>query len=279
MPNHFKILIAIFLISINSQLKSQNKIVNPTTYNNVCFYAISTNKINEFNTVRKNIESEAYKEIYKLISLMKKDLKDFKKKKLNRAYEIWYQGNYVDYKNQLNTSLESTLNQLVYYENRLRSNDALYYEHRHFLELSLSFLTEAFYKDFWFMSQERYFSIESHKRVCSDNAKGHYIFEASEFYSPCGFLNVINNKENKNTAEYLGMGNQKNKFLTHNYWVLKKKSAEDILLNFKLNDASMNVKVDREISELIKFLEAVKSDEVSLIMRTNDLPNKKNEKN
>lgn len=273
--NFFNNILSLCLLFVVQQLVyAQNKTDIPTTYNEVCFYTIKKTEFEDFLEIKKAIDREEFNLVYAAIRKMRTNLKDFSAEKSNRAFEFWYMGNYTEFDKQAIVAKESTLEVLKNYESRLRSQDALYYEHRLFLEQYLAFHTEAFYADYWFMSQERYFSRATVERVSAGNEEGFKLFSNSEFYRPFDVFNKMAASENDEIKDYLDVERaiaDTSSFIPYSYMLLDKSTATYILETFKFDDVSQELNLDRQIGALKEFLEAVKEDKIYLMARFNHL--------
>jgi len=229
----------------------------------------------DFLKVKKAIEREDYGVIYAAIRKMKSSLKGFSVTANNRSFELWYVGNYTDFEQQAMVAKESTLSALRSYENRMRTRDALYYDHRLFLEQYLAFKTEAFYSEYWFMSQERYFSRDAVKRIIAMNKEeGNKLFENSEFYRPFDIFNDMAATEEEEIKDYLDIQeamNDSTTFIPYSYMILDKTVASYILQSFNLDDATQNIDLDREVRALKRFLTNVKSSKIHFVARFNHM--------
>ena len=253
----------------------QNKTNIPTTYREVCFFTIKKAEFEHYLKVKKSIEEEDYGLVYAAIRKMRNTLKGFEVSDNDRSFELWYVGNYTDFEQQAMVAKESTLAVLRSYENRLRTRDALYYDHRLFLEQYLSFETEAFYPDYWFMSQERYFSKAAVERVMLMNKEeGKKLFSNSEFFRPFDVFNEMAANEEREIKDYLDVEEMildTSTFIPYSYMILDKTVAAYILQTFNLDDATQNIDLDREIRALKRFLTNAKSDKIHLIARFNHI--------
>ncbi|MGH1339817.1 MAG: hypothetical protein ACRBFS_27100 [Aureispira sp.] len=266
-----------FLLTWNVQ--GQNKTELPKTFSEICFYTIEKTKFEQFLTVQKAIEEEDYRLVYAAIREMRQDLKSFAVEKHNRAFELWYIGNYTDFDAQAGVAKEATLTALQTYENRLRLRQALYYDHRLFLEQYLAFETEPFYQAYWFMSQERYFSRGLVKRVRQQNSEeGYQLFSNSTFYRPFSIFNELAKEEGEAIREYLDVpsgGLDTTTFIPYSYMTLNKSTASYVLQTFDLDDATQDLQLDREVRALKRFLLNVQAGKIYLVARFNNLEIKK----
>lgn len=254
---------------------TQNKTDIPSTYNEVCYFTIKKVEFEDYLVVKKAIEREEYATIYAAIRKMRASLKGFSTANHSRAFELWYIGNYTEFEQQAMVSKESTLASLDGYESRLRTRDALYYEHRLFLDQYLAFQTEAFYPEYWFMSQERYFSRDVVKRVNEMNPEeGKKLFINSEFYRPFDVFNEMALTEENEIKDYLDVEDliaDTTSYIPYSYMAMDKTTASYVLNNLKLDDASQQLDLDRQIKALKLFLEQVKSDKIYFVARFNHL--------
>lgn len=253
---------------------AQNKTDIPSTYSEVCFYTIKKEAFEEFLRIKKAVDREEYGAIYGAIRKMRNNLKGFAITEHNRAFELWYLGNYTEFEEQVQVALNSTLASLKSYESRLRTRDAVYYDHRLFLEQYLAFKTEAFYPVYWFMSQERYFSRFTVERITSMNKEGYKLFVHSEFYRPFEAFNEMAKLEEYDIKDYLDIQNLVNDttvYIPYSYMTMDKSVATYVLQNLVLDDATQKLDVDRQVSSLKKFLNAVKDDAIYLVARFNHL--------
>ena len=265
-----KCTLLLFLLGfISGSLWSQNKIEKALTYDAVCFYTIDKSKFDAFIDMKAWIDQKKYRLVLAELKKMQSDLNQFSEKKIDRAYELWYVDNYVDFKKQVMTACESMQNNLSFYEKKLKKKDVLYYEHRFFLELYLAFKTEYLFPEFWFMTQERYFSKQVVRQLKNDNAQGNKLFEPSSYYSSFDALNRILKEENDQTAAYLGMENDNVEFVTQSFWSLNTKAAQQILKTFQFNDSSMDVDSNRAIRAIKKFLGLVTENKIYLLLKIN----------
>ena len=268
------IYILFVLLSFAEGLWGQNKTTLPSTYEPLCFFTIKQANFSAFTEIAEALEKKDYFPVFQRIKQMRNQLKKFKPEQVDRGFELWYIGNYSDFNEQANVAKVSTLNLLKNYENRLRLDQALYYEHRHFLELYLAYATEAFYPEYWFMSQERYFSKKAVQRLIDNNQDGDKLFQYSSFYAQFEPLNALSENEHQATADYLDLDKktaQKSNFIPYSYWSINPKNAQFLLNNFKWNDSSLDIDVNREIRAIVQFLEAAQKQEIFLVARFNML--------
>jgi hypothetical protein len=253
-------------------LLGQNKTKSPSTYEPLCFFTINQANFPKFIQLKEAIENEDYASVFLAIKKMRTQLKKFKPEAFDRGFELWYIGNYSDFKAQANVAKASTLNLLKHYENRLRMDNALYYEHRHFLELYLSYTTEAFYPEYWFMSQERYLSKKTVQRIQNDNTMGADLFDYASFYDDFLPLNDLSEKEQQATSDYLDLEKevaQKTSFIPYSFLQISPKNAQYLLDTFTWNDSSLDIDVNREIRAFQQFLQAAKAQQIHLVARFN----------
>jgi hypothetical protein len=262
-------------------LQAQNKTELPKTFREICFYTIDKAKFEQFLEVQQAVEDKQYRLVYAAIRDMRQSLKSFAIEKYNRAFEFWYMGNYTDFDNQAEVAKEATFASLQTYENRLRVQRALYYDHRLFLEQYLAFLTEPFYQAYWFMSQERYFSRDLVTRIRQQNPEeGYQLFSNSIFYRPFKIFNEWAEKEDKAVKEYLdapSMMLDTSTFIPYSYMTLNRSTASYILQTFDLDDATQDLQLDREVRALKRFLLNVQSGKIYLVARFNNLEIKRME--
>ena len=262
-------------------LQGQNKTELPKTFREICFYTIDKVKFEQFLEVQQAVQDKQYRLVYAAIRDMRQNLKSFAVEKHNRAFEFWYMGNYTDFDNQAVVAQEATLATLQTYENRLRINRALYYDHRLFLEQYLAFLTEPFYQEYWFMSQERYFSRGLVSRVRQQNPEeGYQLFSNSIFYRPFKIFNEWAAQEDKAVKEYLDAPStmlDTSTFIPYSYMTLNRSTASYILQTFDLDDATQDLQLDREVRALKRFLLNVQSGKIYLVARFNNLEIKRME--
>lgn len=256
-------------------LHAQNKTELPSTFSEICFYTIDKAQFEHFLTLQKAIEADDYRAVYTAIRAMRQNLKSFALEKHNRAFELWYMGNYTDFDAQAEVAKEATLSALQTYENRLRLNRALYYDHRLFLEQYLAFATEPFYQAYWFMSQERYFSRGLVERVRQQNVEeGYQLFSNSTFYRPFTIFNELAKQEEASIKAYLDMptgSSDNSSFIPYSYMTLNRSTASYILQNFDLDDATQDLQLDREVRALKRFLLNVQAGKIYLVARFNNL--------
>lgn len=258
-----------------STLQGQNKTELPKTFREICFYTIDKAKFEQFLEVQKAVEDQQYRLVYAAIREMRQNLKSFEVAKYNRAFEFWYMGNYTDFDNQAVVAQEATLASLQTYENRLRIQQALYYDHRLFLEQYLAFLTEPFYQAYWFMSQERYFSRDLVSRIRQQNPEeGYQLFSNSIFYRPFKIFNEWAVQEDKAVKAYLDAPSRMldtSTFIPYSYMTLNRSTASYILQTFDLDDATQDLQLDREVRALKRFLLNVQAGKIYLVARFNNL--------
>lgn len=271
---HYILLIITVWINVSISF-AQNKTDIPSTYNEVCYYTINKVAFEEYLLVKNAIEREEYAIIYAAIRKMKNSLKGFSTTSHSRAFELWYNGKYTEFEQQAIVSKESTITSLSNYESRLRTRDALFYEHRLFLEQFLAFQTEAFYPEYWFMSQERYFSRDVVKRVEEMNPEeGKKLFIHSEFYRPFDTFNDMAATEELEIKDYLDIESlisDTTSYIPYSYMVMEPSTASYVLKNMKLDDATQDLTLDRQIKALKQFLEAVKNDKIYFVARFNHI--------
>lgn len=267
------ILIIIGWLVLSGSLAAQYKTERPATYQQMCFYVIDKAKFEDYKTIKNQLlEEKDYSSVAGILRKMRNDLKQFELSKHNRAFELWYIGNYTDFEQQVETAKESTLAFLKNYETRIRNKKALYYDHRMFLEHCLAYQTAYFYPDFWFMSMERYFALKTVERVTKSNAEGEKLFKNSEFYRPFDIFNDLAASEEKDIKDYLDMDKfilDTTTFIPYSYVALNQPNASYILANFELDDATQDIDTDRQITALKKMLEAVAENKVLLVARLN----------
>jgi hypothetical protein len=255
--------------------QAQNKTELPKTFKEICFYTINKAEFEDFLTLQTAIEQEQYRPVYTAIREMRQQLKNFEAAKHNRAFELWYIGNYTDFDAQATVAKGATLAALQTYENRLRIGRALYYDHRLFLEQYLAFKTEPFYQAYWFMSQERYFSQGLVQRVRQENSEeGYLLFSNSNFYRPFAVFNQLAEQEGEAIRDYLEAPQElldTTTFIPYSYMTLNRSTASYILQHFNLDDATQDLQLDREVRALKRFLLNVQSGKIYLVARFNNL--------
>lgn len=253
----------------------QNKTEAPSTFKQICFYTIDKEGFEDFLEMEKAVRTQEYRAVFIAIRKMRQQLKNFKPEDYSRAFELWYLGNYTDFNTQVQVAKEATLASLKTYEERLHHNSAVYYDHRLFLEHYLAFTTEAFYPEYWFMSQERYFSEGVVERVRRQNPEeGYELFSNSTFYRPFDLFNSMAEREQKDIREYLDVpaaALDTTSFIPYSYMALNRSTAAYILEHFNLDDATQEITLDREIRALQRFLANVRSGKIYLIARFNHL--------
>lgn len=266
------ILLLLFLSSSWS-ISAQNKTDIPSTYSEVCYFTIKKVAFEDFLTIKKAIDREEYGAVHAAIRKMRSSLKGFTPSSQSRAFELWYVGNYTDFDKQAVVAKEATLASLKSYENRLRTRDALYYDHRLFLDQYLAFKTEAFYPEYWFMSQERYFSRKLVDLIRTLNQEeGYKLFTNSEFYYPFEVFNEMAVTENGEIGEYLEADvedSDSSSFIPYSYMTMGKGTASYILESFNLDDATQEIDLNREVRALRRFLTHIKTDKIYFVARFN----------
>lgn len=268
-------ILLLFTLGICSSSFGQNKTDIPSTYSEVCYFTINKVAFEDFLAVKKAIDREEYAVVHAAIRKMRNSLKGFTTSSQSRAFELWYVGNYTDFDQQAIVAKEATLASLKNYESLLRTRDALYYDHRLFLDQYLAFATEAFYPEYWFMSQERYFSRDLVELVRKMNQEeGYKLFTNSEFYYPFEAFNTMAMTENEEIEAYLDVDNMDSdstSFIPYSYMTLGKSTASYILESFDLDDATQEIDLNREVRALKRFLIDVKKDKIYFVARFNHL--------
>lgn len=265
------------MLGISSASFGQNKTDIPSTYSEVCYFTIKKVAFDDFLAIKKAIEREEYGAVYAAIRKMRSSLKGFTTSRQSRAFELWYVGNYTNFDEQALVAKEATLASLRSYEADLRTREVLYYDHRLFLNQYLAFATEAFYPEYWFMSQERYFSRDFVKLIRKLNQEeGYKLFINSEFFFPFDALNDMAITENEEIGEYLNKEPAKNNldtasFIPYSYMTIGKGTASYILETFNLDDATQEIDLNREVRALKGFLTDVKEDKIYFVARFNHL--------
>lgn len=261
------------LLWMGAAVSAQNKIESPTTFKEICFYTIDKSGFEQFLALQKAVKQRQYKPVFAAIRRMRQNLKTFEPP--DRGFELWYISNYTDFEKQVEVARGATLASLQVYESRLHAEAALYYDHRQFLEHYLAFTTEAFYPAYWFMSQERYFSKEMVQRIRRQNAEeGYQLFTNSDFYRPFELFNEWAEEEQQDIRDYLEAPPEQldtTRFIPYSYMTLNRSTASYILQTFKLDDATQEITLDREISALRRFLTNVQSGKIYLVARFNHL--------
>ncbi|MCH2044835.1 MAG: hypothetical protein MK212_12020 [Saprospiraceae bacterium] len=260
---------------------AQNKSQRPQTYRDVCFLAINREGFEEYKRIQGAVLSNEYKQVYPIIKSMRKQLKRFDIKRYDRQFEFWYNANYINFEEQTEVARQSTLRALDIYEQRLKNNTAKYFDHRMFLNSLLAFLTEEFFPQYWFMSMERYFSHKCIDRIETDNPEeGKELFNFGNFYHRFDEFDAMILAEEEEMKAYLqigqygedssGIGNRP--LISYSYGYLGKTEASYILERFKLDDASQDLAVDREVRALERFLKQSKSKQIWMVVRFNNVP-------
>lgn len=260
---------------VGSTLRAQNKTDIPSTYSEVCYFTINKVAFEDYLEIKKAIDREEYSKVYAAIRKMRSSLKGFSPSSQSRAFELWYVGNYTDFDKQAIVSRDATLASLKNYENRLRMRGALYYDHRLFLDQYLAFKTEAFYPEYWFMSQERYFSRDLVDLIRQLNPKeGYKLFTNSEFFYPFEVFNEMATTENGEIKDYLetdDWGADTTSFIPYSYMTIGKGTASFILESFNLDDATQEIDLNREVRALRRFLTNAKTGKIYFVARFNHL--------
>ena len=266
----------LLLLGISATSFAQNKTDIPSTYSEVCYFTINKVAFEDFLAIKKAIEREEYTVVYAAIRKMRSSLKGFTPSSQNRAFELWYAGNYTNFDEQAMVAKDATLASLKSYEIDLRDREALYFDHRLFLNQYLAFATEAFYPKYWFMSQERYFSRDFVKLIRQLNPKeGYKLFTNSEFFFPFEALNDMAMAENEEIGEYLVDKSEVDvdsiSFIPYSYMAIGKGTASYILETFDLDDATQEIDLNREVRAFKDFLTNVKKDKIYFVARFNHL--------
>jgi hypothetical protein len=270
-------ILLLFILGIGSTALGQNKTEIPSTYSEVCYFTINKIAFDDFLAMKKAIDREEYGAVYTAIRKMRSSLKGFTPSSQNRAFELWYAGTYTNFDEQAMVAKDATLASLKNYETHLRTGGALYYNHRLFLDQYLAFATEAFYPEYWFMSQERYLSRDCVKLIRKLNQEeGYKLFVNSEFFFPFEALNDMAISENKEIGAYLEEDKSKADadritFIPYSYMTISKGTASYILETFNLDDATQEINLNREVRALKKFLTNVKKDKIYFVARFNHL--------
>lgn len=267
------------MLGIAATSFGQNKTDIPSTYSEVCYFTIKKVAFEDFLVIKRAIEREEYGAVYAVIRKMRSSLKGFTPSNQNRAFELWYVGNYTNFDEQALVAKTATLASLKSYEIHLRTREVLYYEHRLFLDQYLAFVTEAFYPQYWFMSQERYFSRDFVKLMRQLNPQeGYKLFANSEFFFPFEVLNDMAMTENEEIEDYLEddenatkTGVDTSSFIPYSYMTIGKGTASYILETFDLDDATQEIDLNREMRALKNFLMDVKKDKIYFVARFNHL--------
>lgn len=269
-------ILLLFILGICAPAFGQNKTDVPSTYSEVCYFTINKVAFEDFLAMKKSIAREEYAAVYAAIRKMRSSLKGFTVSSQNRAFELWYVGNYTNFDEQAMVAKEATLASLKNYEVHLRTREVLYYDHRLFLDQYLAFATEAFYPEYWFMSQERYFSRKLVELIRKLNQEeGYKLFTNSEFFFPFEIFNEMAMTENKEIGEYLEaekeVDSEATSFIPYSYMRIGKGTASYILASFDLDDATQEIDLNREVRALKNFLTDVKKDKIYFVARFNHL--------
>ncbi len=268
-----KVGLGLVFMAILSPLYGQYKADNPATYQPICYYIINKEKFKNYEKVKKIVLEKNYSKLLPYLHQMRAKLQKFDLSLHNRAFEIWYLGNYIDYEQQVITAKKSTLVFLKRYENKLKNKTVLYYEHRMFLELFLSYATEYFYPDFWFVSMERFFSKTTVDRIKRMNPEeGQKLFENSDFFSPFDIFNDLAESEEKEIKNYLDRNQamlDSSTFIPYSYLVLHRPTSHYVLSHIILDNATQDIDTDRQVTALLKILKAVQENKVILVAKLN----------
>lgn len=268
------------LFFLTPALFAQNKADNPHTYRFISFYAIDKEGFKTYLEAQHALARRDYRAVYPLIKQMRRDLNNFDMSLIERSFEFWYSVTYTDFEKQLKATIQSTLAALDTYEERLRTNTALYFDHRFFLNNYLAYTSEALFRLFWFMSMERYFSNELVSRISSANSEGYKLFSPSEFYRPFPDFDEMLVQEEEDMKRYLGIGeygsdtkNLDNQpLIPYSFAVLDRAAAGYISDNFILDDATQDLNTDREIRYLRRFLSKARAGLIWLVVRFDGIP-------
>lgn len=268
----------IILLLSTQILFAQNKTEKPATYREVSFLTIDKLKMDEFVKVQDAISKQNYRAILPAIKEMDKFLKKFDSKATDRTFELWYIANYTDFDKQVEVARKATLASLDTYQTRLRLGTTRYFDHRLFLMQYLAFKTEVFYPEYWFMSQDRYFSLALLERVKGDNSEGNKLFTYSDFYTSFPVFDEMLEKEEADMKQYLGvdqvdsLGITDKPLIPYSYAILEKSAASHILSTFTFDDVTMDLNTDREVRALKRFIQRVRADEIYLVVRFDTVP-------
>lgn len=259
---------------------AQNKTDAPQTYRHTCFYAIEKEGFNAYLEAQHAVANRDYKALYPLIRQMRRDLQQFDMSVIERSFEFWYSANYTDFEKQLIAAQTSTLAALDLYEERLKNGEALYFDHRAFLNNYLAYTSEGLFRLFWFMSMERYFSNNLVNRISTQNPDGYKLFSLSEYYHSFDYFDETLAQEEDEMKRYLGIGDygvdasgiEKQPLIPYSFAVLDKAVAGYIMDNFVLDDATQELDIDREIRYLKRFLAKARAGTIWLVVRFDGIP-------
>jgi hypothetical protein len=270
------LLLLMMLVSVGAQRKIQNA----KTHKEVCFFSIDKEQFEEFMDLQRAIWKKDYRKALKACREMERVLKKFDPNQTNRSFELWYIANYIDFDEQVEVVKQATLKSLETYRKRLRLNTARYFDHRQFMVQYLAYKTEVFYPEYWFMSQERYFSYNAINRIKAANEEGYKIFEASEYHKAFEPIDELLAHEEDEMKHYLRIGEYgedssgiaDKPMIPYSYLIFDREAAAYVLENFELDDATMDLDTDREVRALKRFLIKVKVDEIYLLLRFDTIP-------
>lgn len=268
------------LISGILSLQAQNKITKVKTYKETCFFTIDQARFEDFMEMQRAVWKNDYRKLLKATREMERNLKKFDVNQTNRSFELWYIANYVDFDDQVKVVLNSTLKSLETYRKRLKLKTTRYFDHRQFMIQYLAYKTEVFYPEYWFMSQERYFSQKAINRIKKANKEGGKIFEVSDFYTNFEAIDELLAHEEDEMMHYLRIGKYgedqtgiaEKPMIPYSYLVFDKQAAAYVLENFELDDATMDLDTDREVRALKRFLIQARSQKIYLLVRFDNLP-------
>ena len=273
-----KIVFSLFLLLFTFPVFAQNKTEKPATFREVGFLTIDKSRMEAFERVQEAIRKKNYRLILPAVKEMERFLKKFDPNKTDRTFELWYISNYTDFDKQVEVARKATLSSLETYQTRLRLGTVRYFDHRLFLMQYLAFKTEVFYPEYWFMSQDRYFSLALIDRIQKDNPEGHKLFSYSDFYARFPIFDAMLRREESDMKEYLGvdkvdsLGVTQKPLIPYTYAILDKSAASHILSTFKFDDITMDLNTDREVRALKRFIQRVRADEIFLVARFDTVP-------
>ncbi len=250
---------------------AQHKIEESKAYNVMCFLAMDTSTTRQLIQMKNALYEGDRNKVLQTIRSMKRSLQEFDLYNQNRSFQLWYQGNYTDFKNQVINAKNSTLTALDHFERKFKRNDLLYYDRRQFLEMYLSFIGEYYYPDFWFMTIERYFSEATVARLRTDNTGKPDLFSRSQLFQLYAPMNQLAKEESSEVEQYLRIDalNQGFDFQPYIYFELTPQVAADILDSFSLRNRTLDIPTDRQIDTLIKRLQDLAMGRIQIIVRFN----------
>lgn len=275
--------LALSLITVSSAQRAGETV---TTFRNLVFYTVDQKGFEEYLKLYRQVKAKGSVMVVPALKGMIKELEDFKIDPYDHAYRDWYELYYVEFESFVESCRSGTLTLLQGYLQLIKKDKTKYFHDNFFLYCYFCKTTDYFYKNYWFVGNDRYFSIKFVDRFVERNAEAKNLFELSPFFYSFEKMNALAADYEDELHQILEVGQYgddiwgylKEDLVDYTYFYIPPSVASYCLQTFDFNCNTGNPFYDMETSNLMRFLNLAKQEKIYLVAKFKkiDVPSQPN---